>query len=138
VEPLLDGRRLDDPGHLVDDGRPRPQWRIPVLSLRRRHRPYRDTTAPIDGSGLVFSVNTNPDLDVGFNLWSNNDGSFTGFIAGNSPAAGQPIIYLGETGAVASAAVPEASTWVMMFVGFGGLGFAAFRRSSRSSVPALA
>jgi hypothetical protein len=97
-----------------------------------------DTTAPIDGSGLVFSVNTNPDLDVGFNLWSNNDGSFTGFIAGNSPAAGQPIIYLGETGAVASAAVPEASTWVMMFVGFGGLGFAAFRRSSRSSVPALA
>ena len=57
-----------------------------------------DTTAPIDGSGLVFSVNTNPDLDVGFNLWSNNDGSFTGFIAGNSPAASQPIIYLGETG----------------------------------------
>jgi opacity protein-like surface antigen len=97
-----------------------------------------DTTAPIDGSGLVFSVNTNPNLDVGFNLWSNNDGSFTGFIAGNSPAGGQPIIYLGETGAVASAAVPEASTWAMMLAGFGGLGFAAFHRSRRTSISALA
>jgi PEP-CTERM motif len=97
-----------------------------------------DTAAPIDGSGLVFSVNTNPNLDVGFNLWSNNDGSFTGFIAGNSPAGGQPIIYLGETGAVASAAVPEASTWAMMLAGFGGLGFAAFYRSRRTSISALA
>jgi hypothetical protein len=95
-----------------------------------------DTTAPIDGSGLVFTVNTNPNLDVGFNLWSNNNGSYTGFIAGNSPAAGQPIIYLGETGALT--AVPEASTWVMMLTGFGGLGFAAFYRSRRSSVSALA
>jgi hypothetical protein len=97
-----------------------------------------DTTAPIDGSGLVFSVNTNPDLDVGFNLWSNNDGSFTGFIAGDSPAAGQPIIYLGERGAVASAAVPEASTWAMMLAGFGGLAFAAFYRSRGSRVLAMA
>jgi hypothetical protein len=36
------------------------------------------------------------------------------------------------------AAVPEPSTWAMMFVGFAGLGYAAFRRSSRSSVSALA
>jgi hypothetical protein len=97
-----------------------------------------DTAAPIDGSGLVFAVSTSPNLDVGFNLWSNNNGSYTGFIAGNSPAAGQPIIYLGETGAVASTAVPEASTWAMMLAGFGGLGFAAFYRSSRSRVSTLA
>jgi hypothetical protein len=97
-----------------------------------------DTAAPIDGSGLVFSVNTNPNLDVGFNLWSNGNGAFTGFIAGNSPAAGQPIIYLGETGAVVSAAVPETSTWVMMLAGFGGLGFAAFYRSRGSRVSAIA
>jgi hypothetical protein len=95
-----------------------------------------DTTAPIDGSGLVFTVNTNPNLDVGFNLWNNGNGSYTGFIAGNSPAAGQPIIYLGETGALT--AVPEASTWAMMLAGFGGLGFAGFYRSRRSSVSALA
>lgn len=95
-----------------------------------------DTAAPIDGSGLVFAVNTNPNLDVGFNLMNNGDGSYTGFIAGDSPAAGQPIIYLGETGALT--AVPEASTWAMMLAGFGGLGFAAFYRSRRSSVSALA
>jgi hypothetical protein len=97
-----------------------------------------DTAAPIDGAGLVFIVDTNPSLDVGFNLWNNGDGSYTGFIAGNSPAAGQPIIYLGETGALASTAVPEASTWAMMLAGFGGLGFAAFYRSRRSSVSPLA
>jgi hypothetical protein len=97
---------------------------------------FGDTAASIDGSGLVFTVNTNPNLDVGFNLWNNGNGSYTGFIAGNSPAAGQPIIYLGETGALT--AVPEASTWAMMLAGFGGLGFAAFYRSRRSSVSALA
>ena len=97
-----------------------------------------DTAAPIDGSGLVFTVNTNPNLDVGFNLWNNGNGSYTGFIAGNSPAASQPIIYLGETGAMASTAVPEVSTWAMMLAGFGGLGFAAFCRSRRNGVSALA
>ena len=97
-----------------------------------------DTAAPIDGSGLVLTVNTNPNLDVGFNLWSNNNGSFTGFIAGNSPAADHPNIYFSETGAAALTAVPEASTWAMMLAGFGGLGFAAFYRSRRSSVSALA
>jgi hypothetical protein len=34
--------------------------------------------------------------------------------------------------------VPEPSTWAMMFVGFASLGYAAFRRSSKSSVSALA
>jgi hypothetical protein len=37
-----------------------------------------------------------------------------------------------------SVAVPEPSTWAMMFIGFAGLGYAAFRRSSRGSVSALA
>jgi hypothetical protein len=91
-----------------------------------------DTAAPIDGAGLVFVVNTNPNLDVGFNLWNNGDGSYTGFVAGNSPAAGQPIIHLGETGALALTgtglltAVPETSTWALMLVGFAGLGFAGY------------
>jgi hypothetical protein len=84
----------------------------------------------------VFTVNTNPNLDVGFNVWNNGNGTYTGFIAGNSAAVGQNIIYLGETGALT--AVPEASTWAMMLVGFAGLGFAGFYRSRRSSVPALA
>jgi hypothetical protein len=95
-----------------------------------------DTVAPIDGWGLVFTVNTNPNRDVGFNLWNNGNSSYTGFIAGNSPPADQHIIYLGETGALT--AVPEASTWAMMLTGFGGLGFAAFYRSRKSRVSALA
>jgi hypothetical protein len=33
-----------------------------------------------------------------------------------------------------STGVPETSTWVMMLAGFGGLGFAAFRRSRKTSI----
>ncbi len=33
--------------------------------------------------------------------------------------------------------VPEASTWAMMFAGFGGLGYAAFRRSRKATVSAI-
>ena len=36
------------------------------------------------------------------------------------------------------AGVPEPSTWAMMVLGFAGLGYAAFRRSSRSNISALA
>jgi hypothetical protein len=95
-----------------------------------------DTAASIDGWGPVFTVNTNPNLDVGFNVWNNGNGTYTGFIAGNSPAAGQNIIYFDQTGALT--AVPEASTWAMMVAGFGGLAFAGFYRSRRSSVSAHA
>ena len=96
-----------------------------------------DVAAPIDALGPVFTVDKAPNLDLGFNVWANGDGSYTGFIAGNSPGAGKPIIYLGETGAV-TAPVPEASTWAMMLAGFAGLGFAAFHRSRKSSVSAAA
>lgn len=36
------------------------------------------------------------------------------------------------------AGVPEPSTWAMMFIGFAGLGYAAFRRSAKSNVQAIA
>jgi hypothetical protein len=35
---------------------------------------------------------------------------------------------------VSLTAVPEPSTWAMMLAGFGGLGFAAFRRRGRTPV----
>jgi hypothetical protein len=95
-----------------------------------------DVAAPIDAWGPMFTVDKAPNLDLGFNVWANGDGSYTGFLAGNSPGAGKPIIYLGETGVVT--AVPEASTWAMMLAGFAGLGFAAFHRSRKSSVSAAA
>ena len=37
-----------------------------------------------------------------------------------------------------SSSAPEASTWVMMLAGFGGLAFAAFRRGRRNGIPAVA
>ena len=40
------------------------------------------------------------------------------------------------TAAVATAAVPEPSTWAMMFVGFGGLGFLGWRRARKGAIAA--
>jgi hypothetical protein len=88
-----------------------------------------DDAGPIDAWGPVFIVDATPNLDVGFKVWANADGSYTGFIAGNSPGADQPIICLGETGALT--AVPEPSTRAMMLLGFAGLGFAGYRSSRR-------
>jgi PEP-CTERM motif len=42
------------------------------------------------------------------------------------------FIFTGVTPSVASG-VPEPSTWAMMFLGFAGLGYAAFRRSTGKS-----
>jgi len=43
-------------------------------------------------------------------------------------------IYLDDVSVDAVAAVPEPSTWAMMILGFGGVGFMAYRRKSK---PAL-
>jgi hypothetical protein len=90
-----------------------------------------DTAIPVDGWGPVFMVNTSPNLDVGFNLWSNGGSSYTGFLAGNALTAGGPAIYDGTDGTLS--AVPEPSTWVMMILGFVGLGYAGFR-ARRSAI----
>jgi PEP-CTERM motif len=84
-----------------------------------------DTSVPIDSNGLVFSVTTNPDLDVGFNVWSTNgDASYTGFLAGDKPSPGAPAIYeqADGTGSITAAAVPEPATWAVMLAGFGAVG----------------
>lgn len=88
-----------------------------------------DTVFPIDGNGLVFTVanSSNPSLDLGFNIWSNGGGSYTGFLAGNGG------IYNGYNGTFVSS-VPEPATWVMMMLGFAGLGIAGFRRTKKSNV----
>lgn len=92
-----------------------------------------DTVYPIDSSGLVFSVtNSNPAdpfnlLNVGLNVWSNGDGTFTLFLAGNG-------IYYGTTAVSTAAPLPGA-----MFL-FGSVlsGAALFlrRRKDQHRVPA--
>jgi hypothetical protein len=42
------------------------------------------------------------------------------------------------TFSVSETPVPESSTWIMMLLGFGGLGYAGYRRSRRAKRNALA
>ncbi len=51
-------------------------------------------------------------------------------LAVGSPAANLPPFALLD--GVSLTAVPEPSTWAMMLAGFGGLGFAAYRRRRRT------
>jgi hypothetical protein len=42
--------------------------------------------------------------------------------------------YGGVIGAVSVSAVPEASTWAMILLGFAGVGFLSYRRKSRHAL----
>jgi hypothetical protein len=83
-----------------------------------------DTSASIDDYGLVFKVAGAPALDLGFNIWSNGGGSYTGFLAGNDG------IYEGFNGQLAGGGVPEPATWAMLILGVAMIGFAARRRNA--------
>ena len=75
-------------------------------------------------------------------------GSFTPF--GDFEQAGTYFVEVAGTSGLGSlklaidgnvttlAAVPEPSTWAMMLTGFGGLAFAAFRRTRKTGFPAVA
>jgi hypothetical protein len=55
------------------------------------------------------------------------------FLEPLNPSVSQTLVFDTPGGAV-----PEASTWAMMLAGFGGLGFAAFRRARKQPVSAIA
>jgi hypothetical protein len=63
-------------------------------------------------------------------------GNFGSVVFGTGPSDFEFAVVGPSTFSVAG--VPEPSTWAMMFLGFAGLGYAAFRRSSKTSVSALA
>lgn len=90
-----------------------------------------NSAVPLDGWGLVFGVGDPiaPNLDTqtgfayGFNPWN---GAY--LLAGPNGA------YLLDSGtSTFTAAVPEASTWAMMLIGFAGVGFTAYRRKRNLS-----
>jgi hypothetical protein len=55
------------------------------------------------------------------------DGRWSDTISMSNTAAGAMITFVSDPGAV-----PESSTWAMMLIGFGGLGFAGYRASRKS------
>ena len=94
-------------------------------------------TGSLGGDGFDTSVylNTAPAGEPGsFSGWMPADFTFTAnattevlsFLAVGTPAGNLPPFALLD--GVSLTAVPEPSTWAMMLVGFGGLGYAAFRR----------
>ena len=56
------------------------------------------------------------------------------FVNDADPFAGATTLSFATVG---PGTVPEPSTWAMMLIGFAGLGYAAFRRSSRRNISAL-
>jgi hypothetical protein len=56
----------------------------------------------------------------------NDSGEITGFYVDAATGV--------QRGFVATAAVPEPSTWAMMLLGFAGVGFVAFRRKRKAAL----
>jgi hypothetical protein len=65
-------------------------------------------------------------MTANFTFTANSTSELLSFLAVGTPAANLPPFALLD--GVSLTAVPEPSTWAMMLVGFGGLGYAAFRR----------
>ncbi len=88
------------------------------IDLNASVAPEELETSPV-GWG-VTSDNSGPGVAAGYN--SSNPTDF--FFFPNNGAGGEPAFQMEVSGT----AVPESSTWVLMLVGFGGLGLIAFRR----------
>jgi FlaG/FlaF family flagellin (archaellin) len=92
-------------------------------------------------SGLFFDFSGSPTQYIEFNDSSNNQvnycsgppGCVTGFeqVAIQANNAGGHFFYTGsqEIASIAPTGVPEPAVWVMMSLGFAGLGFAGYRKA---------
>jgi hypothetical protein len=85
-------------------------------------------------NGLLFTAGA-----YTYNIYSNVAvGTYTDkvfvpdlyFLSSNNPAGD---FNPGQTGNLIANGVPELSTWAMMLIGFGGIGFVAYRRAKKSS-----
>ena len=89
-----------------------------------------DQAFPIDAAyGLLFDVNTTAPAWGAyplFAIWSNAPQG--GYSAAFTGAVNGVEYYNLQGGLAVSNAIPEATTWAMMFAGFAGLGFLGFRR----------
>jgi hypothetical protein len=87
----------------------------------------------LDANGIVFLGSLLPPNSQYFNIWGNGPGNYTYFnnYSGPFPAINGTLdsFTVTEIGAV-----PEASTWAMMLIGFAAIGFVAYRRTTKRSV----
>jgi hypothetical protein len=85
-------------------------------------------------SALQFTGGLLSDITLG------NVGSGGGFLAANATTAvfSDGNVASNDTITAAVAAVPEPSTWVMLILGFAGIGFMTYRRSRKSEALAAA
>jgi hypothetical protein len=84
---------------------------------------FPSTSSLVDGHGIAFNLSDGQRVDIA------NDGVAGGFYTVESDNT------IGTATLTLTAAVPEASTWAMMILGFFGVGFMAYRR--KSNQPAL-
>jgi len=101
------------------------------------------TTAPafLSGSGVTFD-GVSGGTTVAFNISSFGFGPPDYYLL-NSSQNPDGFVFFGSTGfgsdgVAFTAAVPEASTWAMMLLGFAALGFAAYRRGRAGAAAATA
>ena len=115
-------------------------WAGAELSNRTGYQTIQ-LTGSLGGKSFATPVytNTNPTGTPGsFSGWTLETFDFTAnatsellsFLAVGTPASNLPPFALLD--GVSLTAVPEPSTWAMMLAGFGGLGYAAYRRRRRT------
>ncbi len=76
-----------------------------------------------NSNGVLFTTAQDP--GGYWNLWGNGVGNYSLY---ESAAGGYPVQ---ETGSLVVAPVPEVSTWAMTILGFAGLAFARYRRTTK-------
>ncbi len=83
---------------------------------------------------FFYSSDTGIPLDFDFLTWQRSADASNGFMYTAGPGLFLPLgTPLNNYHNLASVAIPELSTWAMMFIGFAGLGFAGYRASQRSA-----
>jgi len=132
---------------LHPDVNPDPETQEKFKEINQAYEVLQDTDKrqmyDMGGDPFATSVylNTAPAGQPGsFSGWMTANFTFTAdstsevlsFLAVGTPAGNLPPFALLD--GVSLTAVPEPSTWAMMLAGFGGLGFAAFRRRRRTPV----
>lgn len=91
---------------------------------------YYPSGLAFDIDGLLFQTAQNP--GAYWNLWGTSPGNYSLW-----ESVGSYNYPIEESGSLSVTATPEPSTWVMMLLGFVGLGYAGYRASRGSRTAAV-